>query len=197
MLGPAPAAVRDLNTDGVPDMDERGVIAGLLEQGERCQRQPLELVRRAFAEIRAVVRRHRTGERFAGRIALGGGALGRVFKVQRGLTSVVDEGGLGQVDLEQDVEPQGPRQVQGSLEENRRRPAVFPPERAAAGGGEPVSCPCSQVVRRLSRALGDSERLARGGSRRSRPARPVRRAPPASRRSARAARPASLLGRAS
>ena len=149
MLGPAPAAVRDLDTDGVPDMDERGVIAGLLEQGERCQRQPLELVRRAFAEIRAVVRRHRTGERFAGRIALGGGALGRVFKVQRGLTSIVDEGGLGQVDLEQDVEPQGPCEVQRSLEESPRCRTVFPPERAAAGGGEPVSCPCSQLVCRF------------------------------------------------
>ena len=75
---------------------------------------------------------------------------------------------------------EGPREGQGSLE-NRRRATVFPPERAAAGDGEPVSCPCSLLVRR-ARARGDSEACSRW-CRRSRPVRPAHRAPPASRRS--------------
>jgi hypothetical protein len=157
MIGPTAWPVRDPDSEGVPDTDEGGVVASLLEQRESRERQRFELLSRALASIASVVGGDRPGECFAGRIALSGGTVGGMLKHQRRSAGVIDEGGLRQVGLEQNVEPQRRRQRQCALEQPGRRAAVFAPQRSPASGGEPFVRACCEIVRRSREfpAVGD------------------------------------------
>ena len=188
----AAAVVRDPEAERVPDVHQAGVVLRLLEQRQRLPREPLELVDgRIGREERAVVGGADAGEQpRPSRRRPPAPARRRRRRSRRPSRCPVEER-LGEVELEHDVEPRRPGQLERPLEQPRRPRVVAAPERAAAGGREPLARALGQRSRRAVRAPACSGRPARGGSRGSRPARPARRrAAPASRRSARAAPPA-------
>src|SRR5205823_2631325 len=91
---------------------ERNGFVETLEQRQRSQQQALELVGRALVEVEPVVAEHRTCEHLAGRIALGNRSLGRRLDDLCRAARVLDEQRRGEVHLEQDVEPEGPGQLE-------------------------------------------------------------------------------------
>ena len=100
------------------------------------------------------------------------------------------EQGVEKVVLERDVDLGRGNEGDGALEQADRGGVVNAEQRPAGRRRPGASAPPAQACRpRASRALSDSDRPARGGSRGSRPARRGRRrAPRARRRSARGAR---------
>ena len=93
---------------------------------------------------------HRSGESLAGRIILGSRSLGRRLDDLSRAARVLDEQRRGEVDLEQDVEPEGPGQLERALEQHARRAPVLSPERTAAARGEPLCGAGGELIRRLA-----------------------------------------------
>ena len=103
-----------------------------LEQWQRSQQQGLELVGRALVEVEPVVAEHRTCEHLAGRVALGSRSLGRRLDDLCRAARVLDEQRRGEVHLEQDVEPEGPGQLERALEQSPRGAPVLTPKGSPA-----------------------------------------------------------------
>ena len=172
------------------------MVLRLLEQRQRLPREPLELVdRRIGLEERAVVGRADAGEQLTRLVAgrprpLGGGVGDR-----GGSRGGPEASALARSSSSIDVEPRRPGQLERALEQPGGGALVAAPERAAAGGREPLARAFGERRVGLPELAACSGRPARGGSRGSRPARPApRRAARASRRSARAAPLGSLSG---
>ena len=133
------APVRDPTGERVPDVHEPGVILGLLEQRQRLSHERLQLVDgRIGRKEHAVVGGTDTRERLACFVAcrpcpLGGGVGNRC-----GLRAVPEER-LGEVELEHDVQARRPGQLERTLEQTGGGAFVAAPERAAAGGREPLA----------------------------------------------------------
>jgi hypothetical protein len=79
-----------------------------------------------------VIAGHSAGEGLAVRVALGARALDGALDDRCGAPRVFDEQRRCEIDLEQDVEPEGPRQFERALEQSPRGPPVLPPKGSPA-----------------------------------------------------------------
>jgi hypothetical protein len=125
--------------DGVPDVNEAGVVVGLFEQRQRSAGERVDLVHpRVGSELHAVAGGDDAGERFACKVVRNrrslGGALG-----DRHRLPVVGSHGFGELELEVDVEPERTCERERALEQGRCSTFVAARKRAPASGGEPLS----------------------------------------------------------
>ncbi len=141
----AAAEVRDRRR-ALPDVHEPGVVPGLLEQRQRRPRERLELVdRRLRVEHASVAADDDAGERLAGLVAGARAPLGwrrrRSPRLSRGSAPAA----LGRSSSRWTSSRIG--RVSSSARSSRSRGCalVAAPQRAPAGGGEPLACPLGQL----------------------------------------------------
>jgi hypothetical protein len=102
---PPAAVVGDL-AEGVPDVNKASVIVRFFEQGHRRPGELVELVD-GVVELQPVAGGDDPGQGFSGEVAGSPGSVGRTLG-DRGRLLRVGSDGLGKVDLEVDVKPNGP-----------------------------------------------------------------------------------------
>ena len=142
LLEPA-ADVRDAVAEHEPDPCQSVVVFCLLEERQRRPREPLELVdRRVVFELRAGVGGDDEGECLPGLVAGRASPLGRLLGDRRSLARRLLR--AREIELEVNIEPQRPGQLERPLEQRGGRSSVGPPEGAAAGGGEMLTGPLGE-----------------------------------------------------
>lgn len=116
----------------------------LLEQRQRLSCQLLERVDGAALEPHAEGGGADLGEQLARGVAGCASSFGGGVGDRDGLRTVPTDEQRGEVELEHDVEPHGPDQLERPFQQPGSGPVVASPERAATCDGEPVAGPFGQ-----------------------------------------------------